>query len=167
MIEGAPPAEYGDKTSVVIVATTRSGLGSTTPHGDVTASYGTFGTANLGLNLAYGGQKWGNFIASERPANWPFSGWAGIPNLHDHGNEENLFDRIDLKLTSADTLGLNLSFTRSWFQTPNSYDAQNATAWSGLVVDNGGLGPDGLPVGSQDQRSKITLSTLRPRSITS
>jgi hypothetical protein len=27
VIEGAPPAEYGDKTSVVIVVTTRSGLG--------------------------------------------------------------------------------------------------------------------------------------------
>ncbi len=35
VIEGAPPAEYGDKTSVVIVATTRSGLGFTQPHGSV------------------------------------------------------------------------------------------------------------------------------------
>ena len=34
VIEGAPPAEYGDKTSLVIVATTRSGLGVTTPHGE-------------------------------------------------------------------------------------------------------------------------------------
>ena len=31
VIEGAPPAEYGDKTSLVIVATTRSGLGQTVP----------------------------------------------------------------------------------------------------------------------------------------
>ena len=34
VIEGAPPAEYGDKTSLVIVVTTRSGLGQTTPHGE-------------------------------------------------------------------------------------------------------------------------------------
>jgi len=27
VIEGAPPAEYGGKTSLVIVVTTRSGLG--------------------------------------------------------------------------------------------------------------------------------------------
>ncbi len=40
VIEGAPPAEFGGKTSLVIVVTTRSGLGATTPHGDVTASYG-------------------------------------------------------------------------------------------------------------------------------
>ena len=44
VIAGAPPAEYGGKTSVVIVATTRSGQGMTTPHGDVTASYGSFGS---------------------------------------------------------------------------------------------------------------------------
>src|SRR5258708_3663069 len=42
VIEGAPPAEYGDKTSIVIVVATRSGLGVTQPHGDVTASYGSF-----------------------------------------------------------------------------------------------------------------------------
>jgi hypothetical protein len=41
VIEGAPPAEYGGKTSLVLVVTTRSGLGSTTPHGDITTSYGT------------------------------------------------------------------------------------------------------------------------------
>ena len=41
VIDGAPPAEYGDKTSLVIKATTRSGQGVTTPTGSVTtASYG-------------------------------------------------------------------------------------------------------------------------------
>ena len=33
VICGAPPAEYGDKTSLVIDVTTRSGQGVTTPHG--------------------------------------------------------------------------------------------------------------------------------------
>src|ERR1700737_4705892 len=62
VIPGAPPAEYGGKTSLVIVATTRSGQGSTTPHGSVNASYGSFGSSNVGVDLAYGGQKWGNFF---------------------------------------------------------------------------------------------------------
>ncbi len=45
VIEGAPPAEYGDKTSLVIVATTRSGQGVTTPRGNVDGiSYGSFGS---------------------------------------------------------------------------------------------------------------------------
>lgn len=38
VITGAPPAEYGDKTSIVINVTTRSGEGMTTPKGSVTAS---------------------------------------------------------------------------------------------------------------------------------
>jgi hypothetical protein len=56
VIEGAPPAEYGGKTSLVIVATTRSGQGVTTPHGSITASYGSFGSSNAGFELAYGGK---------------------------------------------------------------------------------------------------------------
>ena len=62
VISGAPPAEFGEKTSVVINVTTRSGQGMTSPKGSVTASYGSFGTADLGINFGYGGQKWGNFI---------------------------------------------------------------------------------------------------------
>ena len=64
VIGGAPPAEFGDKTSLVIDVTTRSGLNSTTPHGAVTASYGTFGSSNLDMNFSYGGKSWGNFIAA-------------------------------------------------------------------------------------------------------
>src|SRR6202023_2590998 len=64
VIAGAPPAEYGGKTSVVVVVTTRSGIGVTEPHGSFTASYGTFGTSNTGFDLAYGGKNWGNFIAA-------------------------------------------------------------------------------------------------------
>jgi hypothetical protein len=41
VIAGAPPAEYGEKTSVVINATTRSGQGLTTPSGSISASYGS------------------------------------------------------------------------------------------------------------------------------
>jgi len=52
VISGAPPAEYGDKTSIVINVTTRSGQGETTPHGSVTASYGSFGTSNAILATA-------------------------------------------------------------------------------------------------------------------
>src|SRR5262249_27272102 len=63
VISGAPPAEYGDKTSLVIKVITQSGLGVTTPHGALTASYGSFGSTTAGFNLANGNQKWGNFIS--------------------------------------------------------------------------------------------------------
>ena len=73
VISGAPPAEFGEKTSVVINVTTRSGQGMTTPKGSVTASYGSFGTADLGINFGYGGQKWGNFISAKRIEQRPLS----------------------------------------------------------------------------------------------
>ena len=162
VIEGAPPAEYGGKTSVVIVATTRSGLGETTPHGDVTASYGNFGTSTGAFDLGYGGKTWGNFISTNGLNTSRFLDGPEFNVIHDKGNEENIFDRFDLKPSDKDSINFNFQFTRSWFQTPNSYDAQDATAWSGLVVDNAGLGPNGLLVGPTDQRSQIKTIDLSP-----
>jgi len=162
IISGAPPAEYGDKTSLVIKATTRSGLGVSRPTGSVSASYGTFGTSTLGVDMAYGGNKWGNFVAVNGLQSGRFLDPPEFAVMHAKGNQESFFDRVDLQKSDKDTLHLNLSYTRSWFQTPNSFDAQNATAWNGLVVDNGGLGPDDLPVDAQDQRSKIGSLNLAP-----
>jgi hypothetical protein len=34
--------------------------------------------------------------------------------------------------------------------------------WKGLIVDNGGLGPDGIPVGPADQRSQIKTFNIAP-----
>ena len=162
VIEGAPPAEFGDKTSVVIVVTTRSGMGVTEPHGEIDASYGSFGTGGGGFNLAYGGNSWGNFFAANGLQSGRFLDGPELTVMHDHGNEENFFDRVDLKPSQADSINVNLGFTRSWFQTPNSFDAQDATAWSGLLVDNGGFGPNGQVVGSQDQRSQIRTYNVAP-----
>jgi hypothetical protein len=162
VIEGAPPAEYGDKTSLVVVVTTRSGMGVTTPHGDVSASYGSFGSSNGSFDLAYGRDNWGNFISMSGLDTGRFLDGPEYQVFHDHGNEQNLFDRLDFKLSNSDSLNLNLGFSRSWFQTPNTYDAENATGWNGLVVNNGGLGPNGLQVGAQDQRSKIRTYNLAP-----
>ncbi len=156
VIEGAPPAEYGDKTSVVIVVTTRSGLGVSTPHGEITTSYGTFGTGNVGFNLAYGRKNWGNFIAANGLNTGRFLDGPEYQVFHDHGNQANVFDRLDYKFNTANSVSLNLGFTRSWFQTPNSYDSQTGAAWGG------GPGPNGLPVGPQDQRSKIRTFNIAP-----
>ena len=66
VVSGGPPAEYGDKTSLVIKVTTRSGVGVRKPTGSLTSSYGSFGSVTGGFQLAYGGEKWGNFIAANR-----------------------------------------------------------------------------------------------------
>jgi hypothetical protein len=162
VISGAPPAEYGEKASVVINVTTRSGQGITQPHGEVSASYGNFGTSNLGFNFAYGGQKWGNFVSANGLNSGRFLDPPEFAVVHAKGNEENVFDRLDFQISKADSIHVNLGFTRSWFQTPNSFDQQNATGWNGLVVDNGGLGPNGVPVGPADQRSQIKTFNVAP-----
>ncbi|MGH9494050.1 MAG: carboxypeptidase regulatory-like domain-containing protein, partial [Candidatus Sulfotelmatobacter sp.] len=162
VITGAPPAEYGDKTSMVINVTTRSGQGMTQPHGSVTASYGSFGTANGGIDLGYGGAKWGNFISLSGLNSGRFLDPPEFTVIHDKGNQENLFDRVDYQFSTKDSVHLNVQVTRSWFQNPNSFDGQTASAWNGAVVDNGGLGPDGLPVGPTDQRSQIKTFNIAP-----
>ncbi len=43
LITGSQDAQYGDKTSLVVQATTRSGLGATKPFGNVESSWGSFG----------------------------------------------------------------------------------------------------------------------------
>jgi hypothetical protein len=168
VISGAPPAEYGGKTSVVIVATTRSGQGVTTPHGSVTTSYGTFGTSNVAADVAYGGKKWGNFISLGGLNTGRFLDPPEFAVFHDKGNEENLFDRVDYQLTTADSIHLNFGYNRSWFQTPNNLDAENATPWNGLfgiepqMAVFAGRDPNGNIVGPTDQRSKIGSFNIAP-----
>ena len=128
----------------------------------VTASYGSFGTSSVGINFGYGGQKWGNFISANGLNSGRFLDPPEFTVFHDKGNEENMFDRLDFQLSTADSIHLNLGFTRSWFQTPNSYRRQNATAWKGLTVDNGGLDPNGNVVGPADQRSQIKTFNIAP-----
>jgi hypothetical protein len=153
VISGAPPAEFGEKTSVVINVTTRSGQGVTTPHGAVTASYGSFGTANAGFNLAYGGQNWGNFISLNGLNSGRFLDPPEFAVIHDKGNEENLFDRVDYQVSKADSIHVNLGFTRSWFQNPNSFDN---------VLHIGQTDPSGNPLGPTDQRSQIKTFNIAP-----
>ena len=169
VIEGAPPAQYGDKTSVIIAVTTRSGLGIKPAHGDITASYGSFGTTNGGFDLAFGGNRVGNFISANGMDTARFLDGPEFGIFHDNGNEQNLFDRFDVKPSDSHTFSLNLGFTRSWFQTPNSYDGQNATAWGGpdcalfgYSTQCNGLGPNGQLVGPTDQRSQIRTLNVAP-----
>jgi hypothetical protein len=152
VIPGAPPAEYGGKTSLVIVATTRSGLNEVKPHGQVTSSYGSFGSADVGFNLAYGGAKWGNFISGSGSDSGRFLDAPEFSVMHDKGNEENFFDRVDYQPSAANSFRFNFGYTRSWFQTPNSYDSELATPWVG----------SGITVGPADQRSQIKTFNIAP-----
>ena len=152
-VSGGPPAEYGGKTSLVIKVTTQSGLGVTNPKGTIYSSYGSFGSVGAGFRLAFGGQKWGNFIAANGLNSSRFLDPPELHAIHDKGNEENLFDRVDYNLTSADSIHTNFQYTRSWFQTPNTIDNLNIGVNDPLT---------GAPLPAQDQRSQIKTFNIAP-----
>lgn len=126
VITGVPPAEYGDKASLIVRTTTKSGIGITQPTGSLTTSYGSFGTSNLSFNLAAGTKNFGNFLAVDGLNSGRFLDTPEFRPLNAKGNSENIFDHIDYQLTNNDIFHLNLSFARSWFQIPNTYDQQFA-----------------------------------------
>jgi hypothetical protein len=153
VISGGPPAEFGDKTSLVIKVTTRSGLGQTPPTGSVKVSYGSFGSVDGGFDLAVGGKKWGNFISASALNTSRFLDPPELHAIHDKGNEENLFDRVDYQLNGADSVHVNLGYTRSWFQTPNTLDNLNRGINNPLT---------GAPLEPQDQRALIKTFNVAP-----
>jgi Carboxypeptidase regulatory-like domain/TonB-dependent Receptor Plug Domain len=159
VISGAPPAEYGDKTSLVIDVTTRSGEGVATPTGSITSSYGTFGSATGSVDLSYGGKNWGNFFELDGLNTGRFLDPPEFVVFHDKGNEQNIFDRIDRQFTPVDSVRLSLNYSRSWFQTPNSYDNLNV-----MNVVSGGstANPVFANVGNTDQHSKIETFNIAP-----
>jgi hypothetical protein len=152
-VSGGPPAEYGGKTSLVIKVTTQSGLGVTKPKGTIYSSYGSFGSVSGGFRLAFGGQKWGNFIAASGLNSSRFLDPPELHAIHDKGNEENLFDRVDYNVTSADSIHTNFQYTRSWFQTPNTIDNLNVGVSDPLT---------GTPLPAQDQRAQIKTFNIAP-----
>jgi len=159
VISGAPPAEYGGKTALVIQVTTRSGQGVTTPTGSITSSYGTFGSATGAIDLSYGGKNWGNFVEIDGLNTGRFLDPPEYRVFHAKGNEENVFDRIDRSFTQKDSVHLDLNYSRSWFQTPNTYDnldVQNVL--SGGTTANPVIGS----VGDADQRSEIGTFNIAP-----
>lgn len=159
VIAGAPPAEYGGKTSLVIVATTRSGQGVTRPTGSISSSYGTFGSATAGFDLAYGGKNWGNFVEVDGLNTGRFLDPPEFQVFHDKGNEENTFDRVDFKFSDPDSMHLDLNYSRSWFQTPNAYDnlrVQNVVAGGATPAPQLGT------IGDTDQHSQIQTFNISP-----
>ena len=122
IISGAPPAEFGDKTSLVINAMTRSGLGQSKPTGSFETSYGSFGTLSEETTLALGGPKFGNFLALNALRSGRFLDTPELFPMHAIGNNETFFDRADWQPTGKGTFHLNVFLARNWFQVPATYD---------------------------------------------
>ena len=122
LITGAVNAEYGDKTSLVVDATTRSGLGATKAFGNIESSWGSFGTWSQDATFGFGSPTFGNFIALNGIRSGRFLDSPESLPFHDVGNNESIFDRVDWQPTPVDAIHVDLFAVRNWFQVPNSLD---------------------------------------------
>jgi hypothetical protein len=138
LVTGAPMAEFGDKTSLIVNAVTRSGLGQK-PNGSLTAQWGSFATYSEEGTLGFGGSRVGNFLAFNAMRSGRFLDTPELTPIHAIGNSGTLFDHFDFLPGAKDVFHLNILGARNWFQIPNTYDQ---------------LG--------QDQRQKVTTFNLAP-----
>ena len=63
VITGVAPAEYGDKSSLVVHIVTKSGLDQPKPTGEFLAGFGTFSTPTVDASVGMGSHRFGNFAA--------------------------------------------------------------------------------------------------------
>lgn len=125
VITGATPAEYGDKTSLVVNTTTKSGLNHTKPFGSFNSSYGTFNSIQEEGTVGFGGKKFGNFSAFNFERSNRFLDAPEFVSFHNNGNSTGFFNRFDYSPTSKDSFHINLFLARNKFQIANTYE-QNA-----------------------------------------
>jgi hypothetical protein len=122
LITGSPDAQYGDKSSLIVNATTRSGLGATKPTGSLSSEWGSFGTWGGTASLGFGSPKYGNFVLVNGVRSGHFLDTPERLPIHDIGNNGSVFDRFDWQPSPRDAFHIDLFAARNWFQVPNSYD---------------------------------------------
>ncbi len=122
VVTGTPNAEFGDKTSLVVNTTTRSGLGLRKPNGSFMTQYGSFGTVAEEANVGIGSPKVGYFLAANALRSGRFLDTPEFTPIHSIGNNENAFNRFDFVPTNKDAIHVNVFLARNWFQVPNTFD---------------------------------------------
>ena len=121
LITGTPPAEFGDKTSLIVNAVTRSGLGQK-PNGSFVAQRSSFATYSEEATFGFGGAKLGNFLSFNALRSGRFLDTPELAPIHAIGNSGTIFDHFDYNPNGKDVFHLNILGARNWFQIPNTYD---------------------------------------------
>ncbi len=122
VITGVAPAEYGDKSSLVVHIVTKSGLDQAKPTGSASFGYGSFKSPTGDVNLGAGSHKVGNFLSLSGLRTDRFLDPPEFEALHDTGDQVSFFDRFDFRPGTTDTIHLNVQAARSGFDVPNTYD---------------------------------------------
>jgi hypothetical protein len=123
IITGVAPAEYGDKTSLVVHIVTKSGLDQPKPTGTASFSYGSFKTPTADVNFGGGSHGIGNFASFTGMRTDRFLDPPEFQALHDDGHQISIFDRLDFRARDTGTFHLNVQAARSDFNVPNTLDA--------------------------------------------
>jgi hypothetical protein len=117
---GNVPAEYGSKISGVASITTRSGVGSGRSFGGSTQVSGdSFDTLGQITQVAGGNDRFGYFASVNTIRSNRYLDQVSLDNLHNGGNSERGFARLDYHAGPKDQLRLNLLSGRSSFQLAN------------------------------------------------
>ncbi len=123
IITGVAPAEYGDKSSLVVHIVTKSGLDQSQPTGSVAVEYGSFKTPTVDLNVGMGSHRLGNFVSLSGLRTDRFLDSPEFQAIHDTGHKVSLFDRVDAQVNPTGTFHFNVQAARSAFDVPNTLDA--------------------------------------------
>jgi Carboxypeptidase regulatory-like domain len=136
VITGVAPAEYGDKSSLVVHIVTKSGLDQAKPTGSASFGYGSFKSPTGDVNLGAGSSKVGNFVSMSGLRTERFLDPPELEALHDTGDQLSFFDRFDFRPGANDTIHLNVQAARSGFDVPNTYDQINQTQHQNIRTFN-------------------------------
>jgi hypothetical protein len=126
IITGVAPAEYGDKSSLIVHIVTKSGLDQPKPTGSVDFGYGSFKSPTFNANIGGGSHTVGNFLSLNGMRTERFLDPPEFVALHDKGNSMSLFDRVDAHAGDTGTFHLNIQAARSSFDVPNTFDQNDA-----------------------------------------
>jgi hypothetical protein len=122
IITGVAPAEYGDKSSLVVHIVTKSGLDQPKPTGSLSVGYGSFKTPTGDFNIGGGSHAVGDFLSVSGLRTDRFLDPPELTALHDTGHKVSVFNRLDFHPSANDTLHLNVQAAKSGFDVPNTYD---------------------------------------------
>ena len=132
IIQGMAPPEFGDKSSLVVEVVTKSGLGQK-PAGSLMLGYGTFTSPTADFTYGFGNSKVGNFVAVSGMRTDRFLDTPEFQVLHTTGDQQSIFDRLDVQTGANATFHLNMRWGRSSFDIPNTLDANGLSPLPGAT----------------------------------
>jgi hypothetical protein len=150
VMNGVAPAEFGDKSSLVVRVLTKSGVDQPFS-GSVTAGYGSFTAPSGGFSAGGGDRTAGNFATISGLSTHRYLDTPEFQALHDNGSDFSFFDRLDDKVAPNANFTLDVHAGHSSFQAPNSFDA----ACNPACFEPGATGP-------ADQHQTITSFNVAP-----